>query len=255
MSYQAKISETSFEAEAEDGEGTKLFDYRRPDKEVIAKFIAEGREDVMLVGGISGAGKTHALKEMLAPADQLFVTVSQAEDGQSLPTLTDRNLRCVFLDEGMRFMDALDHGEEIIVRRVEEFITRLIRRKIKVVITGGGRGYTGQEQIDLLAQYMLPQSASYTSHDFKLKTLNLIQTIELVQALKGCSPEYAAVIARAILRVHRIPAIINDPRIHDPNYWFDHPHAPYSILLRPDLRQELALEQRRRFLESTGGIM
>lgn len=241
--YRTTVSETGFSADPPDPYSS-LENYRCSDQVVIEGFIEDGKEQVMIVGGISGAGKTHLVREKLVREDRPLIELGQLSEADLRQLATRQNISTVFLDEGVYI---LEDSNEHLIGQLAELIIQLIERRVKVVLIGGGRGYTGTEQTDLLSRYVITASATRVTHDFKLKTLSLQQTTELIMQLTGFDEALARAIATTILEEHRIPAIVKGLRIHHPDHWFDHPESPYSLILNPDIRRQFANEQRQRF--------
>ncbi|MBT4917753.1 hypothetical protein HN709_04590 [Candidatus Peregrinibacteria bacterium] len=197
--YQATESGTKVYPDSPDSEEVPLADYRAAEVAAIHEFVSSD-SDVLVMGGMGAASKTHILK-VLHGAYPYSLYDSQSHIG-SRPSFYDhwsdddyaraieyivRNSKkygdyrdvpidspaCLMIDECPTLYAAEARD------KVAPIVEALLSTYGKIVMVGGGARNTEEEQAALIAE-TLPSGLSVDTFNFRNKPLNTRQTAELI---------------------------------------------------------------------------
>lgn len=191
--YQATKSGTKFESVEPDPESMGLTAYNEPQEEA-ARAFSKGSEDILVMGGISGSGKSYAMKRLARELGFDFVdfhavgqyTRDTARLGAKEVAHQILNARretteaatLLIMDEGVSGIIA--DGQSTLRDGMDGVIRELLRTHQKIIILGGGVSYTSDEQSAMIAE-ALPRDLKISTHAYPFKNLNLRQTADLAQ--------------------------------------------------------------------------
>lgn len=218
--YQATVSKTKFVSELSDAEDVGIEDYSRAELQEIERFL-DSDEHVLVMGGMSATNKTFVVKEVAKSKDlafydaqcggreyyeNIYLNAVAAADfivarGNKYFGKILVDPRVLIIDEGMLFVGTDNNRRKSAVNVFKELLTRYS----KLIICGGGAGYTSQEQSDSIAE-LVPGDSRTRIFPFKVKTLSNRQTKELVALFLAQDDVYkkvSDVIAEACLEYFR----------------------------------------------------
>ncbi len=191
--YQAAISKTKFSSDEPDPESIGLDDFHKPEEEAVLDF-AGSKDEILVMGGLSGVGKTHTLVESAVRAGFDFLDLHLS--GRHINAVgelgANRAVQLILNDRRVESKNpqvfVMDEGLSGILNResaspkngIDGIIRELLKIYPRIVIAGGGDGFTGQEQTEMIAK-ALPKDLKISTHTFPTRSLNTLQTIDLVQ--------------------------------------------------------------------------
>lgn len=199
--YRATTSGTKDYPESPDQEEVPLSDYRLSETASIHEFIA-GDGDVLAVGGMGSAGKTHALRDLHKRYPYGFFD-AQGNLGSGNPSFRDQwdekffpraiahitgkaignalrddgpitAPKCIMIDESAVLYNPRAKD------KMPAIVEALLEIHGKVVLVGGGNHHTADEQIELIIDN-LPTGLSVSTLAFRNKPLSVRQAAELIE--------------------------------------------------------------------------
>jgi hypothetical protein len=224
--YQATVSKTIFYPEDADPDDCGLDDYKRSEVEAVRDFI-HSESNLLVVGGISGAGKSHLLRCVIAPTASF-----DFYDLQNLGRSPLREAGCADVAKCVRDMVThvderpegmipkgiiLDEGPVLAKEETSDnlraVIDELLNMYPKVIIAGGDSKFTGAEQIEIITGCM-PADAKIENLIVLIQTLNPKQGAELLvqrskQIGRNLGPELARAISESVMPYFRMPRVLH----------------------------------------------
>jgi len=226
--YQSTQSHIKFYAQSPDLEDVGLEDYRKSEIEKIQEFVKSDSR-VLVVGGVSSTAKSHTLEEVAKKEGFLFYDLGYPSQYNfelrglkkysplEIPNIVyGMVLHAINLDErsgtGKNGI-ILDEGIAMIssgYRNINfaNIITKLLDQQPKVILSGGGSGFTGEEQVEMFSSYV-PKNETLDQIVFPLKHLNLKQLISLICVTRKVDIEIATIIAETLHTYFRLPSVIS----------------------------------------------
>jgi|GEM_PF-2199739 len=204
-----------FQAWPSDAEEVGLGDLHKGDFSRIEEFVS-GPEGVLVMGGISGVGKTHVLSSLMRGGGFDYVDLHSTKPFQNgLDAFVDVDdhttkkdgSRVLLVDESLARIQGTDKG------LVDNVVKRLLNFYSHVVLAGGGHDYTSEAQTNLLLDSM-PADLHTEGYCVPLKHLNRLQRSQLVERApmgllgqvnesdpdRQIDPEIARVVAEIMVR-------------------------------------------------------
>lgn len=194
--YQATGSGTRFQSAELDPEDVGMRDFCKTEETAVLDFM-EGRNRILVMGGMSSTSKTFILSNLAEERDLDFTdfhsvgkfteaTSRIGADAVVKAVLDERykkntGAKALILDEGMAGM--LNDGSSGLREGMDEVIRKLLDIYPHVVIIGGGQQFTSDEQTERIAG-VLPGDLTVETRSFLFKHPNNRQTADLLQRVK-----------------------------------------------------------------------
>lgn len=224
--YQSTKSNIKFYAQSPDPENVGLEDYRKSEIEKIQQFVKSDSK-VLVVGGVSSTTKSYVLEKVAKEEGFLFYDLGSLshEDHQILSIMdpitiatvvSKMILKAIYLEAHSGIGNngiILDEGMIMISQNHQninftKILTELLNRQPKVILSGGGSDFTGEEQVEMLSSHA-PKSEALEQIVFPLKHLNLKQLISLICVTQKVDIEIATVVAETLHTYFRLPRVIS----------------------------------------------
>lgn len=224
--YRTTRSGTVFRAVPADPEPVELVDYRAVERQRILDFLSSD-SSVLIIGGVSSTTKTHLLSDIAKNEGLHFFDLhslpmnkqgkpgakfleDEMIEGALQNHKSGENIHGLVLDEGTLLGEKSLQRRSITPSDVQTALEKLLSEHYKkIIISGGGIGYTADEQGQIIAE-AVGDRFTKSFCPFHLKPLNVAQAASLVQrASPEIEKETALKIAETYLDYFRLPRLVS----------------------------------------------
>jgi hypothetical protein len=195
--YRAKESRSVQEVTKPDDDSVGLDDFTTSQKKLVEKFAKKSDANILTMGGISDSGKTHFMKELLQEkSDYFYIDLMRlgnkllVGDVDGVMTQIKEKYkynrgakRVILVDESyVGIVDKHNRGK-LSKGKIAQLIDVLLEEFPKIVLIGGGWGFTSEEQTEMIVELM-PQDIKTLATPYPLKPFNNRQLFEVAKKIK-----------------------------------------------------------------------
>ncbi len=197
--YRAKESRSVQEVTQPDDDSVGLDNFTISQKKLVENFAKKSNANILTMGGISDSGKTHFMKKLLQEKRDYFYIDLMRLGNELLVGDVDgvmRQIKEKYKDEynrGAKRVILVDESYVGIVDKhnrgqlskgkIAQLIDVLLEEFPKIVLIGGGWGFTSEEQTEMIVELM-PQDIKTLASPYPLKPFNNRQLFELAKKIK-----------------------------------------------------------------------